>query len=148
MRCARNDSGRIVCVVSAWLSLALPGGAQCRVKLPMKLPDLEAAERRDSNDAAAHYNVGVGYCAAGRYDDAEREFKLATAIEPQFAEPYLALSQLPFARRSRLFDDQYEHSVPTDWGPKPKEADHMDTRPFLSDPFVDVKVIGAVTRDD
>ncbi len=148
MRCARNGTSRIVCLVSAWLSLALPLGAQCRVKLPMKLPDLEAAERRDSNDAAAHYNVGVGYCAAGRYDDAEREFKLATAIEPQFAEPYLALSQLPFARRSRLFDDQYEHSVPEEWVPRLKEADHLYVRAFLIDPFVDVKIIGAVTPHD
>ncbi len=148
MRCARNGIGRIVCLVSAWLSLTVPLGAQCRVKLPKKLPDLEAAAQRDSDDAAAHYNVGVGYCAAGRYDDAEREFKLATTIEPQFAEPYLALSQLPFARRSRLFDDQYAHSVPEEWVPRLKEADHMYVRAFLIDPFVDVKIIGAVTPHD
>lgn len=135
-------------VVPVWLGLALPLGAQCRVKLPMKLADLEAAARRDSNDAAAHYNVGVAYCAAERYDDAEREFKQAVAIEPQFAEPYLALSQLPFARRPRLFRDQYEHSVPDEWVPRLKEADHMYTRAFLIDPFVDVKIIGAVTPHD
>ena len=130
------------------LAIAVPLGAQCRVKLPMKLADLEAAARRDSDDAAAHYNVGVAYCAAERYDDAEREFKQAIAIEPQFAEPYLALSQLPFARRTRLLRDQYEHSVPDEWVPRLKEADHMYARAFLVDPFVDVKIIGAVTPHD
>jgi superkiller protein 3 len=143
-----NAAGRIVCVLSACFGLTLPLGAQCRVKLPMKLGDLEAAVRRDSDDAAAHYNVGVAYCAAERYDDAEREFKQAVAIEPQFAEPYLALSQLPFARRPRLFRDQYEHSLPDEWVPKLKEADHMYARAFLVDPFVDVKIIGAVTPHD
>jgi len=130
------------------LMVAFPLGAQCRVKLPAKLADLEAAAHRDSNDAAAHYNVGIAYCAAERYDDAEREFKQATAIEPQFAEPYLALSQMPFARRSRLFHDQYEHSVPDEWVPRLKEADRMYKRAFLIDPFVDVKIIGAVTPHD
>lgn len=134
--------------VAACLVLASPLGAQCRVKLPTKLADLEAAARRDSDDAAAHYNVGIAYCAAERYDDAEREFKQAMAIEPQFAEPYLALSQLPFARRTRLFRDQYEHSVPDEWVPRLKEADHLYARAFLIDPFVDVKIIGAVTPHD
>ncbi len=143
-----NATRRILCVLSAVLGLAVPLRGQCRVKLPTKLADLEAAARRDSDDAAAHYNVGVAYCAAARYDDAEREFKLATTIEPQFAEPYLALSQLPFARRSRLLRDQYEHSVPDEWVARLKEADRMYARAFLIDPFVDVKIIGAVTPHD
>ena len=37
-----------------------PATAQ-RTKLPMKLEQLEARAQTDSNDAAAHYNVALGY---------------------------------------------------------------------------------------
>lgn len=42
------------------VTLASPGAAQ-RIKLPVKLEKLEARALADSNDAAAHYNLGLGY---------------------------------------------------------------------------------------
>src|SRR5213080_2454100 len=39
------------------------------IKLSSSLPDLEAAARKDSNDAQALYNVALGYWSKKRYDD-------------------------------------------------------------------------------
>jgi hypothetical protein len=82
---------------------ALPATAQFR--LPLKLSELEQQAKADSNDPAAHFNVALAYWNAKRWNDVERELRLAVMIEPQFAEGWLALSRLPFAKRSRLWDE-------------------------------------------
>ena len=52
-------------------ALALPPAAAQNIKLPASLGDLEKAARKDSNDAAAHYNVALAYWNAKRWDDAD-----------------------------------------------------------------------------
>lgn len=131
---------------AAWLlSAALPAPAVAqRFKLPAGLKDLEQMARRDSNDAAAHYNVALAYWNAKRWDDTERELETAIAIEPQFASAHLALSRLPFARRSRLYEEEAGRTVPDDWKPVLEEANRHYRLAFLLDPLCDVSVVGAV----
>ena len=73
-----------------------------RLKLSAKLDELERRAVVDSNDAAAHYNLALGYWKEKRWDDVEHVLKRATAIEFRFADAHLALSFLVTARMGEL----------------------------------------------
>ena len=129
-------------LLAACLLLAAPLGAQ-RLKLSAKLPELEERARADSNDAAAHYNVALGYWSAKRYDDAERELRTAVTIEPRFAPAHLAIAYLPFARRPKLWDELANNEVPADQLEALKASDREYRHAFLIDPMVDLRILGA-----
>lgn len=118
-------------------------GAQ--IKLDASLKDLEKTAQRDSNDAAAHYNVALAYWNAKRFDDAERAFRAAIALDPRFAAPYVGLGYLPFARRPQLRDEMLERRVPEEWQAPLDDAERWLRRAFVLDPFVDMR-LAAVTR--
>ena len=115
-----------------------------RIKLSASLGALEAAARRDSNDAAAHYNVALAYWNAKRWDDAERALRLAVSIDPRFAQAYLALSRLPYARRGSLWNEVQKGDVPKELIPAVEESDRLYRRAYLIDPLVDMRIEGAV----
>jgi tetratricopeptide (TPR) repeat protein len=114
------------------------------INLTVPIESLEVRARRDSNDAAALYRLGLGYWSKKRYDDAERVLRVAVAIEPRFAEGWLALSVLPFARRPKLREEQARGKVPDEWKPALEEADRSIRRAFLIDPLVDLRILGVV----
>jgi tetratricopeptide (TPR) repeat protein len=124
--------------------LAHPVQAQ-RIKLPMSLTELEQRARQDSLDAAAHYNVALGYWNEKRFDDAERELKTATVIDPRFAEAYLALAYLPYARRPKLWAEEESGRLQDEWKQRVEESDRMYRRAFLINPLVDLRIAGATT---
>ena len=126
------------------LTLAHPAAAQ-RIKLPYKLPELEARARADSNDAAAQYNVALGYWNEKRLADAERSLRTAIAIEPRFAPAHLALAFLPFAQRPRLWEEVWEDKVPEEARAGVVQFEHEYRHAFLIDPLVDIRIIGAAT---
>lgn len=116
-----------------------------RIKLPVKLAELEQRLKADSNDAAAHYNVALGYWNEKRYDDAERALGMAVRIEPRFAPAHLALAYLPFARRPKLWNEIWDNAVPEDQVPLLKRADSEYRHAFLIDPLVDLKILAVAT---
>lgn len=126
------------------LSLAGPLQAQ-RIKLPMKLAELESRARQDSLDAVAHYNVALAYWNEKRFDEAERALRDAAALDPKFAEAYLALAYLPYARRPKLWAEEAQDRVPDEWKPRLEESDRLYRRAFLVNPMVDLRIAGAVT---
>ena len=131
-------------VLVLWCALALaaaPMSAQFR--LPVKLGELEQRAKADSNDPAAHFNVALAYWNAKRWDDAERELRLAVLIDPQFAEGWLALSRLPFAKRLKLWDDIAERRVSREDRPRVDEAYRLYQRALLIDPLVDLRAEAA-----
>lgn len=128
----------------ALLLAAAPLPAQ-RIKLPVKLAELEQRVQADSNDAAAHYNVALGYWNEKRYDDAERALGMAVRIEPRFAPAHLALAYLPFARRPKLWNEIWDNAVPEDQVPLLKRADSEYRHAFLIDPLVDLKILAVAT---
>lgn len=73
-----------------------------RVRLSVPMDELVLRAERDSNDAPAHYEVALGYWLGKKYDLAEQHLRQAILIEPKTAAAYLALSYLPYARRSKL----------------------------------------------
>src|SRR5262245_40730342 len=101
------------CGVALVLILIQPGTAFAqRIKMSVKVPELETRVKQDSNDAAAHYNLALGYWSEKRYDEAEKQLRAAIQVEPRFAVAHLGLAFLPFARRSKLFVEAYEDAVP------------------------------------
>jgi tetratricopeptide (TPR) repeat protein len=136
---------RFLPVVLAWCAIsAAPLSAQ-KLTLAASLPDLEAAARRDSNDAAAHYNVGVGYFASHRYDDAEQSLRKALAIEPRFADAWLALSII------RDNDEDFWKHVKKERGDSAvrqtaEEYGRYYRRAFLIDPLVDMRILAPTIR--
>src|SRR5258705_12765908 len=111
----------------AWLLLAVavatgPNLARAQFKLPKKLDELETIARKDSNDAAAHFNVALAYWNAKRGDDVERELRLAEKIEAQFAEGRLALSRVAFGQPGKLGDDNAAPRASRAIQPKPDET--------------------------
>lgn len=124
--------------------MALGGSAYAQsIKLPAKLPELENRAKADSNDAAAQYNVALGYWNAKRWDDADSALRRATRIDPQFAPAYLALGRLVFARRLQLWDDMERGDVPAEWKPKLDEGFRLWRRAFIIDPLVDLRIEAA-----
>lgn len=119
------------------------GAAAQSVKIEAKLEDLQAAARRDSNDAAAHYNLAMGYWSKKRYDDAERSLKTAVGIDPQFAAAYLALGVV------RNWDDEYWRKITkSDSAMKAhfRQANAWYRKAFMLDPLVDIRILGGTYR--
>lgn len=129
----------------ALLTAAAPVSAQ-RIKLPVKLEELEQRVKADSNDAAAHYNVALGYWNEKRFDDAERALKMAVAIEPRFAPAHLALAFIPFARRPKLRDEIWGDALSEDQVQVLKQSDREYRHAFLIDPLVDLRILAVVSR--
>jgi len=134
---------RFATSVVGCLLLAAPAAAQ-RIRIATPLDQLVAAAQRDSNDAAAHYNLGMGYWSKGKYDEAERSFGTAILIEPRFATAHLALAYLPFARRAKLWNEVLYGRVPEEWRAAVETSDREYKRAMMADPMVDLRVMGAV----
>ena len=115
-----------------------------RIKLPVKLPELEKIAKESPYDAAAHYNVALGYWSAKNYDAAEASLKQAVVLDPRFATAHLALAYLPYARRLELWKEIGTEKVPAEMQPVMQEMDRRYRQAFLVDPFVDLRITGAV----
>jgi tetratricopeptide (TPR) repeat protein len=113
-----------------------------RIELPVRFEELERIAARDSNDAVAHYNLGLGHWSRGDYGAAEGAFREAIALDARLARAYLALAYVPFARDERLWNDWPE--VPPEWDERMREADRLYERAFMIDPVVELKIVGAV----
>ncbi len=99
----------------------------------------------DSNDARAHYEAGIAYWAAKRWDDAERALRLAVQIEPRYPQAWLALGWLRYARRPKLWEQlRKPRDLPESLTAVVREADVLQRRAFVIDPLVDLGIMSAV----
>ena len=128
---------RIVLLLFTLATGAAPLPAQFR--LPVKLEELERRAKADSNDPAAHFNVALAYWNAKRWVDAERSLRLAITIDPRFAPAYMALHYLPYAQRSRLWDEVGERRVPEEWKGRMQESASFFRRAYVIDPLVELR---------
>ena len=127
-----------------WAALVTPPAPAQGLKVSTPLDSLEATARRDSNDAAAHYQLALGYWAKKRFDEAGRSLRTAVTIERRFAPAYLALAYLPYARRRKLMEEEVKGRVPAEWRDSVVESWRLRRRAFLIDPLVDLRIIGAI----
>ena len=133
--------------IRTWLGLAgllsvagLPLAGQAKSLAP--LSELEARSRSDSLDAAAWYELSIGYYRAKRADDEERALRRAIAIDPRYAPAFLSLAYLPFQRRPKLQQELRKGKVPPEWRAAGDESERLVNRAFLIDPLVDLRVLG------
>jgi tetratricopeptide (TPR) repeat protein len=131
--------------VTALLAVLWLASAQAQHgSLPVQLPELEKIARADSNDATAHYNLGLGYLAAKRYAKADSAFRRSIALDSRFAPAYLARAYLPYAERASLWVEISEARVPAGWAPRLEESRKLYRRAFMLDPMVDLRIVGFV----
>jgi tetratricopeptide (TPR) repeat protein len=135
-----RGAGLPVRVLTALCLLLVPAALPAqRATLTVPLETIEARVATDSMDPAAHYDVGLAYWLKGRFDEAEQHLRRAIAIEPRMAQAYLALSYLPYARRSKLWDEARKGKVPPELVPTVDEAYRFRRKAFLINPLVDLK---------
>jgi tetratricopeptide (TPR) repeat protein len=134
----RAGRRRVLAILLAVVLVPFPLAAQY-ARLTVPLAAIEEQVATDSMDPAAHYDVALGYWLNRRYDEAERHLRRAIAIEPGMARAYLALSYLPYARRSKLWEEESKRKVPAELVPVVEEASRFRRRAFLIDPLVDLK---------
>ena len=137
---------RLWSVAIATVLLAVtPGRAPAQhIKLSASLTSLEKAAHTDSNDAAAQYNVALGYWNAKRWDDVDSALHRAVRVDPEFPAPHMALAFLPSARRSSLADEENEDRVPDEWKAPLEQSDREYRRAMMIDPLVELRLGDAV----
>lgn len=121
-----------------------PAHAQ-RLKLPATTEELEQQMRADSNDATVHYNLALGYWRDGAFDASAASLDEAIALDPRMAPAHLALAMLPFARDEDLWNDAISKRLTPERQALLDASDRSYRLAFLLDPFLDVRIIGAVT---
>lgn len=126
------------------LAIAPPLAGQALKILTRDLAKVQAAARADSNDAEIQYYLALAYWQKHRWQQVDSLLRLVIRLEPRFAEAYLALYYLPFARRPTLSDEEARGRVPDAWRPALEEAHRFYQRAFRTDPLVDLRVLSVV----
>jgi Tfp pilus assembly protein PilF len=103
----------------------------------LELRELEQRVSADSNNAAAHLELGRALLEKKRIDEAERHFRQAVAIAPGLAEGYLGLSAIPHARADKYWKKREKESGRESVAAAWQEAYKFYRLAFLLDPLVD-----------
>lgn len=127
------------------IGAAVPAAAQ-QLKVSASLESLQDAASRDSTDAAAHYNLALGFWSKKRWDAADSALRRALAIDSRFAAAYLALAYLPQA--SGRFWEEHEIVMGNFWRLRyytapdsvVEQFDRHYRRAFMIDPLVDIRI--------
>ncbi len=92
---------RLACSLIAAGILAAPAAASQDIPLPaLDVKRVEALARSDSNDAEIQFYLALANWKEHRWRQVDSLLRLTVQLEPRYAEAYLALYYLPFARRS------------------------------------------------
>jgi tetratricopeptide (TPR) repeat protein len=122
-------------------------GAQDPLR-PLSIGALEAAARRDSNDAGSHYALAMGYWDKKKWDQAEKALKVAVLLAPGYADAHLALATLPERRGDKYWKARARESGEAAVRSAFQESEGHFRRAFLLNPLVDLKVMGKVDLAD
>ncbi|HEY3221278.1 MAG TPA: tetratricopeptide repeat protein [Gemmatimonadales bacterium] len=112
--------------------------------LNRSIKDLEAWVREDTNDAQRQYFLALAHWKHFDWPQTDSLLRLAIQLDPRYADAYLALGFLPYARRTSLADEAIHHSVPKAWQPLLDEAEGFYKRAFRTDPLVTLQVMSIV----
>ncbi len=116
-----------------------------RIKLPTSRKNLEKIVQQNPDDAVAHYNVALAYWNEKKWQDAETRLQTAVVIEPRLAEAHLALAYLPYAKRSKLWEERFDDDLSDSLALVLEDARREERHAYLIDPLVDRTIIGATT---
>lgn len=119
-----------------------PAQGQQLAFLNRSIKDLEAWAREDTNDAQRQYYLALRHWKDHHWRQADSLLRLVVQLEPRYADAYLALHYLPYARRTTLAEEELEDRVPESWRPAVAEADQFFKRAFRTDPLLNLNVMG------
>jgi tetratricopeptide (TPR) repeat protein len=122
----------------------LPGHsyAQQLAFLDRSLKDMEAWVREDTNDAQRQYYFALRQWKEHHWQQADSLLRLVLKLEPRYADAYLALYFLPYARRTTLADEEDRNHLPEAWKPVVEEAHRFYQLAFRTDPMVNLQIMG------
>ena len=109
---------------------------------PPGIPELEAQARADSNDATVHYALAMAYWDKKKWDDADRALRQAVQLAPNYADAWLALSQLPWRRGEGYWKKVKQASGDSAIVTMLYESSARYRRAFLLNPLVDLGILG------
>ncbi len=135
---------RITLALLLALTVAPPLTGQSLRLMTRDLAKVQALARADSNDAEMQYYLALAYWQRHRWPQADSVLRLVIRLDPRFAEGYLALSYLPYARRRTLSDEEERGRVPEEWRSALEEAHSFYQRAFRINPLVDLRVFSVV----
>jgi len=134
---------RLACSLIAAGILAAPAAASQDIPLPaLDVKRVEALARSDSNDAEIQFYLALANWKEHRWRQVDSLLRLTVQLEPRYAEAYLALYYLPFARRPSLFREEERDHVPEAWRQAVEDAHRFYQRAFRTNPLVSLRVIG------
>ncbi len=114
------------------------------VEAQRNLKEVEAWAREDTNDSRRQYVLALAHWREHHWRPTDSLLRLAVQLEPRYADAYLALHFLPFARRPSLAEEAVRNRVPAAWRPILAEAEGFYQRAFRTDPLVNLDVMGLV----
>ena len=103
--------------------------------LDRDIKDIAAWVREDTNDAHRQYVLALAHWKRHEWRETDSLLRLAVRMEPRYPEAYLALSYLPYSRRTQLREEERRKRVPEAWRPVVKEAHDFYARAFRTDPI-------------
>lgn len=110
--------------------------------LERKLQDVEIWAREDTNDAQRQYYLALRHWKEHHWRQTDSLLRLAVQLEPRYADAYLALYYLPYARRTTLAEEEDRGRVPAAWRAAVEEARGFYQRAFRTDPMVNLQIMG------
>ena len=127
--------------------LATPTAAQ-RAATGPPVDSLTAWARRDSLDARAFFDLGMGLWGRGRHEPADSAFRRALALSPHYAQPRLALALLPFGRGDRYLNDLAHRITPDSIRGLLRVSARLYREAYLLDPLVDPRILRHLGVDE
>ncbi|MGH7522228.1 MAG: hypothetical protein ACREMI_13220 [Gemmatimonadales bacterium] len=128
-------------VVALFAVVSRAHGQQLAV-LERKLQEVEVWAREDTNDAQRQYFLALRHWKEHHWRQTDSLLRLAVQLEPRYADAYLALYYLPYARRTSLAEEEDRGRVPSAWRPAVEEARGFYQRAFRTDPMVNLQIMG------
>lgn len=133
---------RLLSVVVALFAVASRAHGQQLAVLERKLQDVEVWAREDTNDAERQYYLALRHWKEHHWRQTDSLLRVAMQLEPRYADAYLALYYLPYARRTTLSEEEDRGRVPAAWRPAIEEARGFYQRAFRTDPMVNLQIMG------
>ena len=128
------------------LAFAPPLAGQALKLMTRDFNRVQALARADSNDAEIQFYLALAYWQKHKWKETDSLLRLAIRLDPRFAEGYLALYYLPFARRLTLADEVSRGRIPKAWEPVVEEANKFYQRAFRTNPLVDLRVFSVASE--
>ncbi len=106
------------------------------------ISELEAQARADSNDATVHYALAMAYWDKKKWDAADRALHQAIQLAPNYADAWLALSELPWRRGEGYWKALKQSAGDSAVVARLYESDTRYRRAFLLNPLVELGILG------